>query len=423
MNLLVIGSGGREHAIAKKLKQSQKVETVFCAPGNAGMEKDGIKVLDIAEKNHVELMEFAKTNAIDWTIIGPEIPLFKGLADDFRKQGLKVFGPSKAATLIEASKEFAKELMVKQQIPTADYRAFTHYEEAKKYIDQQGAPIVIKADGLAAGKGVIVAETVEEAQQALKDMMQENKYGKSAETVVIEECLVGEEFSLMAFVNGEKVYPMQISQDHKRLLENDKGPNTGGMGAYSPVPQIADEVVTEAIEKILKPAAKGMVENQTPFIGILYAGVMATKDGPKTIEFNARFGDPETQVVLNRLESDLADVITDLLNDSEPDLKWKGTGFDLGVVVAAKGYPEAYKKGIPISVPDSVDTTLYYAGVKESDKELYSNGGRIYLIEAYGDTIEQAQKKIYTELDKLKNNQLIYRKDIGEKAKNDFVTK
>lgn len=417
MNLFVIGSGGREHALAKKLKQSAKVKTVFCAPGNAGMKKDGIEVIDIDQLEHTQLIKFAKDNNIEWTIIGPEVPLLNGLADDFKDAGLKVFGPSKRAAKIEASKEFAKELMIKKQIPTAKYKSFNQYEKAKRYIDEQGAPIVIKADGLAAGKGVVVAETIEEAQVALTEMMQENKYGKSASTVVIEECLKGEEFSLMAFVNGEKVYPMQISQDHKRLLEQDKGPNTGGMGAYSPVSHISKEIVDESIEKILKPAAQGMVENQTPFTGVLYAGVMVTETGPKTIEFNARFGDPETQVVLNRLESDLAEVITTILNDEEPLLKWKETGVDLGVVVAAKGYPEAYSKGVPLEILDSIEMNIYYAGVKSKGTQLISNGGRVYLLEAYGETVEQAQGKIYNELSKVNDEQFIYRKDIGNKAK------
>ncbi|WP_225743078.1 phosphoribosylamine--glycine ligase [Marinilactibacillus sp. Marseille-P9653] len=417
MNLLVIGSGGREHAIAKKINQSPLSETVYCIPGNAGMKLDGIQIKDLPLDDHDQLIAFAVDQQIEWTIIGPEVPLFDGLADAFYKNGLSVFGPSKAATLIEASKAFAKELMVNQGIPTAAYQVFDEYEKAKAYIQAQGAPIVIKADGLASGKGVIVAETMEEAQKALKEMMQDNKFGESASQVVIEECLVGEEFSLMAFVNGKNIYPMPISQDHKRLLELDKGPNTGGMGAYSPVPHISEETVAEAIKRILKPAAQGLADSQTPFTGILYAGVIATESGPKTIEFNARFGDPETQVVLNRMESDLVEVITDILDEKDPEIKWKTTGVDLGVVVAAKGYPDKYDLDILIEPMESEDTTTYYAGVKEKDGHLYSNGGRIYLLEAYGESIAEAQQKIYNQLNKVNSKKVIYRKDIGDKAK------
>lgn len=417
MNLLVIGSGGREHAIAKKLKQSPLSETVYCIPGNAGMKLDGIQIKDLSLADHEQLIDFVADHQIEWTIIGPEVPLFDGLADEFYKNGLAVFGPSKAATLIEASKAFAKELMVNQGIPTAAYQVFDEYEKAKAYIQTQGAPIVIKADGLASGKGVIVAETMEEAQKALKEMMQDNKFGESASQVVIEEYLIGEEFSLMAFVNGENIYPMPISQDHKRLLELDKGPNTGGMGAYSPVPHISEETVAEAIKMILQPAAQGLADSQTPFTGVLYAGVIATESGPKTIEFNARFGDPETQVVLNRMESDLVEVITDILEEKDPDIKWKTTGVDLGVVVAAKGYPEKYELDILIESMESEDTTIYYAGVKEKDGRLYSNGGRIYLLEAYGESIAEAQQKIYHQLNKVNSSKVVYRKDIGDKGK------
>ncbi|WP_080145772.1 phosphoribosylamine--glycine ligase [Marinilactibacillus piezotolerans] len=417
MKLLVIGSGGREHAIAKKLKKSPKVHSVYCLPGNPGMKRDGIETAAIEQDDHKSLIEFAKNHKVAWTIIGPEVPLFNGLADAFEAEGLKVFGPSQAATQIEASKRFAKQLMTQQRIPTADYQTFTDYETAKAYLAEQGAPIVIKADGLAAGKGVVVAETAAEAQTALKEMMQDNKFGDSSASVVIEECLIGEEFSLMAFVNGDQIYPMPISQDHKRLLEQDKGPNTGGMGAYAPVRHIPEATVDAAIEKILVPAAKGMSAKGAPFKGILYAGIIATDEGPKTIEFNARFGDPETQVVLNRLESDLAEVITSVLEGKEPELKWKQEGIDLGVVVAAKGYPEAYEKEIPLDLTASESVELFFAGVTERNQQLVSNGGRIYLAAAAGETIEAAQSLIYDWLNQNDKQQLIYRKDIGDKAK------
>ncbi|PRY83187.1 phosphoribosylamine--glycine ligase [Alkalibacterium olivapovliticus] len=417
VKLLVIGAGGREHAIAKKLLSSSQVEAVFCAPGNPGMRRDGIQVLPITQDDHEGLITFAKKEKISWTIVGPEVPLFNGIVDDFQSEGLPVFGPSKAATQIEASKEFAKELMVANHIPTANYQAFDTFEEAKEYVLNGPIPIVIKADGLAAGKGVVVAETKDAALSALEDMMLDKKYGTHNARVVIEEYLTGEEFSLMAFVNGEKVYPMVISQDHKRLLEGDKGPNTGGMGAYAPVPHIAESVVKEATERILKPAAEGMVKNGTPFTGILYAGVIATTEGPKTIEFNARFGDPETQVLMNRLESDLAQAITDILEDREPELIWKKDGVSLGVVVAAEGYPEAYNKHIPLALPDTNDKIqLYFSGVTEDESELVSDGGRIYLVEASGDSMEEAQGLVYEALESVDTAGCVYRTDIGHNA-------
>lgn len=417
LTILVIGSGGREHAIAQKLIQSPQVTTVFCAKGNAGMKKDGIQLVDIAEDDHVGLMTFAKENNVDWTFVGPEIPLLNGIVDDFTNAGLQAFGPSKAAAFIEGSKDFAKKIMNKYKIPTAEHQTFSDFVKARDYVIQKGAPIVIKADGLAAGKGVIVAETVEEAVEALKDMLEENKFGLSGAKVVVEEFLEGEEFSLLAFVRKEEVYPMAIAQDHKRSYENDLGPNTGGMGAYSPVPQIADELVEKAIETILKPAAKGMVTEGKAFCGILYAGLIATETGPKVIEFNARFGDPETQVVLQRLESDFAQVVDDLLNGKQPDIKWKQKGYSLGVVVAADGYPNRYRSNSPIPDFSNVENAqVYYAGVKEENEQLISDGGRIYLVEASGNTIEQAQEAVYSALKNVDTTGTFYRKDIGFKA-------
>ena len=311
MKILIIGSGGREHAIARKILNSPKVTEVYCAKGNPGMLSDGIQVVNIAEDDHEGLISYVKEKNIAWTFVGPEIPLLNGIVDDFQAAGLKIFGPNKAAAMIEGSKEFAKKIMVDNAIPTADYEAFTNYEAACAYVKEKGAPIVIKADG----KGVTVAMTLEEALQALKEMMTDHRFGKSGDKVVVEEFLEGQEFSLLAFVRNENVYPMVIAQDHKRAFDEDKGPNTGGMGAYSPVPQIPEEMVDAAVERILKPAASGMMKNDTPFTGILYAGLIATNTGPKVIEFNARFGDPETQVVLPRLTSDLAEIIDDLLNN------------------------------------------------------------------------------------------------------------
>ena len=414
MKVLIIGSGGREHAIAKKMLNSPQVTDVYCAKGNPGMKNDDIQLVDIAEDDHEKLITFAKEHAIDWTFVGPEIPLLNGIVDDFQAAGLKVFGPNKAAAMIEGSKEFAKKIMVDNDIPTADYEAFTDYQTACDYVKEKGAPIVIKADGLAAGKGVTVAMTLDEALQALKEMMTDHRFGESGDKVVVEEFLAGEEFSLLAFVKNEKVYPMVISQDHKRAYDDDQGPNTGGMGAYSPVPQISNEMVENAVEKILKPAATGMMKNDTPFTGILYAGLIATEAGPKVIEFNARFGDPETQVVLPRLASDLAQVIDSLLKDQEPELIWSDQAA-VGVVLAAEGYPNEYQKGMAVpSFDDQV--TVYYAGVTEEQGATKASGGRVLLVEAEADSIEAAQTKVYQALNEADTTGYFYRKDIGAKS-------
>ncbi|MDU6523967.1 phosphoribosylamine--glycine ligase [Enterococcus devriesei] len=415
MKILIIGSGGREHAIARKILDSPQVTAVFCAKGNPGMVQDGIQVVDIAEDDHKMLIAFAKENAIDWTFVGPEIPLLNGIVDDFQQAGLAIFGPNQAAAMIEGSKEFAKKLMVDNQIPTADYAAFTDYQAACDYVTEKGAPIVIKADGLAAGKGVTVAMTLEEALQALKEMMTDHRFGESGDKVVVEEFLAGEEFSLLAFVKNRKVYPMVIAQDHKRAYDNDEGPNTGGMGAYSPVPQISEAMVEKAIAEILQPAADGMVKNGTPFTGILYAGLIATEAGPKVIEFNARFGDPETQVVLPRLTSDLAQIISDFLKDQEPELTWSDQA-SVGVVLAAEGYPNDYQKGMPL--PDFNDqVTVYYAGVTQGTKQMEASGGRVLVVEAEADTIQAAQAQVYQALSKAETAGYFYRNDIGSKAK------
>ncbi|MCD5002456.1 phosphoribosylamine--glycine ligase [Enterococcus saccharolyticus] len=414
MKLLVIGSGGREHAIAKKLLMDKAVTKVYCAKGNPGMIADGIEIVAIEEENHQALIQFAKEEQIDWTFVGPEVPLLNGIVDDFQAEGLKIFGPNRAAAMIEGSKEFAKELMVANYIPTAEYRSFEDFELAKQYVLAKGAPIVIKADGLAAGKGVVVAETEAIAIAALKDMLEENRFGESGAKVVIEEFLAGEEFSLLAFVKDENVYPMVIAQDHKRAFDGDKGPNTGGMGAYSPVPQIPETMVKQAVSQVLRPAAQGMVSRGTPFTGILYAGLIATADGPKVIEFNARFGDPETQVVLPRLESSLAEIITALLVNEEPEIRWNARA-TLGVVVAAEGYPNEYKKDVVLPIIENDEVNVYYAGVKQ-EEVLVSSGGRVFLVQSEGETIKEAQEKVYRTLAEHSLEELFYRTDIGDKA-------
>lgn len=416
MKILVIGNGGREHAICQKLLEDEQVTEVFCAKGNPGMEKDGVTLVDIAEDDHAALIRFVKAHQIDWTFVGPEIPLLNGIVDDFQTAGLKIFGPTQKAAMIEGSKDFAKRLMVDYQIPTAEYQTFSDFKAAKAYVLAKGAPIVIKADGLAAGKGVVVAQSVEEAISALEEMLLNHKFGASSAQVVIEEFLAGEEFSLLSFVNGSEVYPMVIAQDHKRIFDGDKGPNTGGMGAYSPVPQIPDDMVAQAIEQIVQRAADGMVDRQTPFTGILYAGLIATNAGPKVIEFNARFGDPETQVVLPRLQSSLAQIIDDLLNQRKPTIDWYEFA-TLGVVVAAPGYPGDYQK--ELDLPELKDTTthkIYYAGVNKKNDHLQSDGGRVFLVTAKGCDLAEAQKNAYTYLKSHQLSDFYYRNDIGFKA-------
>jgi phosphoribosylamine--glycine ligase len=416
MNVLIVGRGGREHAIAWKVSESPLVENVFVAPGNPGMA-DIATLVSIDENNHDSLVSFAKGNNVQLTIIGPEGPLVNGIVDRFQEEQLAVFGPRQNAAIIEGSKGFAKDLMRKYDIPTSAYETFTQYEEAKAYIEKVGAPIVIKADGLAAGKGVVVAMSVEEALSAIESMMIEGQFGKASNQIVIEEYLEGEEFSLMAFVNEDKVYPMVIAQDHKRAFDGDKGPNTGGMGAYSPVPQISEEVVEDAIQTVLLPTAQGMLAEGTPFTGVLYAGLMLTAGGPKVIEFNARFGDPETQVVLSRLESDLVQVLLDILAGEDPTIQWSDKAV-VGVVVASKGYPESYEKGHPIVGIEDIrkEARVFHAGTALHEGQIVTDGGRVLLVASSGKSIQEAQDDVYRELQNLRSDQLFYRKDIANKA-------
>ena len=416
MKVLIIGQGGREHALVWKAVKSNLVDEVFVAPGNDGMNDLATRV-SISESDTQGLLEFAKEKNIDLTIVGPEIPLLNGVVNEFEAAGLKIFGPTKEAALIEGSKNFAKELMVKYDIPTADYQTFTSLDDAKAYVEEKGAPIVIKADGLAAGKGVTVAETVDVAIESLTEMLEGGKFGDASQSVVVEEFLAGEEFSLMAFVKGEKVYPMVIAQDHKRAYDNDEGPNTGGMGAYSPVPQISEQVVETAIETILKPAAKALVSEGRSFTGILYAGLILTTAGPKVIEFNARFGDPETQVVLPRLESDLVESLLAILDDKPVELAWSQKAV-LGVVLASKGYPNEYEKGLPIGslTATNEEAVIFHAGTKKVEDQFVNNGGRVLVVSGFGETILDAQKQAYELVEKVAAPALFYRTDIGYKA-------
>ncbi|MDV2582626.1 phosphoribosylamine--glycine ligase [Alkalibacillus haloalkaliphilus] len=416
MKVLVVGRGGREHVLAWKLSQSERVEQVVVAPGNDGMT-DVAHVEPIEEHQHEQLIGFAKSNQIDLTIIGPEAPLMDGIVNKFQEEGLQVFGPTAEAAFIEGSKDFAKTIMQDYNIPTAKHKTFEDPHAAKAYIQQQGAPIVIKADGLAAGKGVTVAMSVQEAEQAVDLMLEDAQFGEAGSRVVIEEFLEGEEFSLMAFVNGPNVYPMVSSQDHKRAFDQDQGPNTGGMGAYSPVPQISQSVYEQAIQEILKPTAQALVDHNRSFTGILYAGLIATIDGPKVIEFNARFGDPEAQVILPRLQSDLVEVIENVLNEKPVELNWSQDSV-VGVVLASEGYPGSYEKGKPIKGLEelSPQALTFHAGSKYEDKYWQTNGGRVLLVSAKGNTIAQAKDRVYEEMSKLDSKDVFYRKDIANKA-------
>lgn len=414
MKILVIGSGGREHAIVKQFNASPSVDKVFVAPGNAGMVNDA-QIIPIDSMAFEELAQFAIENEIDLTFVGPEQPLVAGIVDHFTKHNLRIFGPNKAAAQLEGSKSFAKELMKKYNIPTASYETFTEVDKAKAYIEKLGAPIVIKADGLAAGKGVVVAMSVHEANTAVEDMIGNQLFGESSSSVVIEEFLVGEEISYMSFVHNGQIYPMVISQDHKRAYDGDKGPNTGGMGAYSPVPQIASEVVELAYNTVVVPTVKAMEQEGTPFTGILYAGLIITDDGPKVIEFNARFGDPETQVVLPRMTSDFGLFITALMDEKPFELEWSDAEM-LGVVIASAGYPSDVQKGAQLpnlAVLEEAGLHVFHAGTKAGTEGFIANGGRVILVVGSESTLKEAQQKVYIGLSKLEWEGLFFRKDIG----------
>ena len=419
MKVLVVGSGAREHAIATAFLNSKSVSEVTVAPGNPGMIKSGIKVEAISESDHNALIEFVKNNNYDFAFIGPEVPLIEGIVDDFKSHGLLAFGPNKAAAQIEGSKDFAKQLMQRHNIPTASYRTFSELNPAEEYVKKHGAPIVIKADGLAAGKGVTVATSVDQALNALNEIFVDNRFGKAGAKVVIEEFLDGEEFSLMSFVNGTDFWVMPISQDHKRAHDGDTGPNTGGMGAYSPVPQISEDVVKQAIIQIVRPTVEALSSEGMPFTGVLYAGLINTAQGAKVIEFNARFGDPETEVVLPRLTSDFGEAIFNILTGKKPTFTWAKNGVTLGVVLASKGYPGKLVTGTPlpqISL-NSSDQHVYYSGVKlDENNNLVTSSGRVALLQVNGKDVKDAQSKAYSILDNIDFSNMFYRHDIASKA-------
>ncbi len=409
MKVLVIGSGGREHAIVDALTRSPQVEKIFAAPGNAGMAAQA-ECVAIRETEIEKLAAFAKENGVELTVVGPEVALAAGVADCFKAEGLRIFGPSKAAARIESSKEFAKELMAKYNIPTAGFKAFTDYAEAKAYVESRPLPAVLKYDGLAAGKGVVIAQTMEEADEALKDMLLDTKFGQGK--VVVEDFLTGPEFSFMCFVSGEKVWPMQLAQDHKRAYDGDKGPNTGGMGAYSPLPFVTKEDEEFALNEILKPVAAAMVKEGCPFEGVLYGGLMKTPDGVKVIEFNARFGDPETEVVLPRLKSDIVDIFCAVADHSDTELEWHDF-MTLGIVLASKGYPGDYKKGVEIGGLNEVEGTLYHMGTKVEGEKILTNGGRVLFVVGKGATLDEARRNALKDVERVQCDNLFHRTDIG----------
>jgi len=422
MNVLVIGSGGREHALAFKAAQSAKVEKVFVAPGNAGtalepkLENVAIGVEDIAA-----LVSFAKENNVELTIVGPEAPLVIGVVDKFREEGLAIFGPTAAAAQLEGSKSFTKDFLARHKIPTADYQTFEQIDPALAYLKEKGAPIVVKADGLAAGKGVIVAMTEQEAEDAIRDMLAGNAFGDAGSRVVIEEFLEGEEASFIVMVDGENVLPFATSQDHKRAYNEDKGPNTGGMGAYSPAPVVTAEIHQRIMDEVIYPTVKGMSDEGHPYTGFLYAGLMITADGtPKVIEYNCRFGDPETQPIMLRLQSDLVELIeaANRVELDKTDIQFDSRAA-VGVVLAAAGYPGSYPKGDAISglrVDYAEGTKVFHAGTKQDGDNVVTAGGRVLCATALGNTVTEAQQNAYKLVDEINWDGVEFRTDIAYRA-------
>ena len=423
MNVLVVGQGGREHALAWKLSQSPKVTEVFCAPGNAGTAND-VTNIDISSDDIPGLLKFAQEHEIGLTVVGPEAPLVAGIVDEFEAAGLKVFGPSGEAAQLEGSKAFCKEVMRAAKVPTADYRAFSDAQSALDYINSlDPQPIVVKADGLAAGKGVFVCDSLHDAREAIQTIMVDDQFGEAGSRVVIEELLLGEETSILAIVDGTTIVPLETSQDHKRANDGDEGPNTGGMGAYSPAPLVTPDLMDEIIESILIPTVHSMKQKGVPFRGVLYAGLMLTNQGPKVLEYNVRFGDPEAQPVLSRLKSDLFEILyaaaSGKLKDID-DLEWDARP-SVCVVMAADGYPASYPKGDEISGIDEADalesTKVFHAGTTLSQGKVLTNGGRVLGVTALGESISQAKLNAYKAVKCIRWSGAWCRKDISDKAR------
>lgn len=422
MNVLVIGSGGREHALAWKAAQSSKVETIFVAPGNAGTAREPkLENIDIDVSDIQSLINFAKDNDIHLTIVGPEAPLVIGLVDAFNAAGLRCFGPTQGAAQLEGSKAFTKDFLARHNIPTGGYQNFTEIDPALAYIREQGAPIVIKADGLAAGKGVIVAMTEAEAEEAVRDMLAGNAFGEAGHRVVIEEFLEGEEASFICMVDGTHILPMATSQDHKRVGEGDTGPNTGGMGAYSPAPVVTPRIHDLIMSEVIEPTVKGMADEGNPYVGFLYAGLMIAEDGsPKVIEYNCRFGDPETQPIMMRLQSDIIDLCDTALdgNLDNAEAIWD-TRAAVGIVLAAGGYPGGYDKGSIIKGLDGVDSDdakIFHAGTTQQGDDVVTNGGRVLCATALGHSVSEAQHQAYELSKKIHWDDMFCRSDIGYRA-------
>ena len=422
MNILVIGGGGREHALAWKAAQSKGVKTVFVAPGNAGTAiEDKLQNIDINAEDIDALKKFALQNDVALTIVGPEAPLVNGVVDTFQAAGLKAFGPTRGAAQLEGSKAFTKDFLARHKIPTAAYGNFTDEAEAISYIKQHGAPIVIKADGLAAGKGVILAQTEDEAIHAVKDMLSGNSFGDAGARVVIEEFLVGEEASFICMIDGKNILPMATSQDHKARNEGDTGPNTGGMGAYSPAPVVTNEIHQRVVDEVIRPTVDGMAKEGHPFTGFLYAGLMIDSEGKsKVLEYNVRFGDPETQPIMMRLQSDLVELCLAAVDGKldQHTTQWDSQ-FALGVVLAAGGYPASYNKGDEITGLDGLDsktTKVFHAGTALVDGKVVTQGGRVLCACGMGNTVAEAQKSAYKIVNKIHWDNVYYRKDIGFKA-------
>jgi phosphoribosylamine--glycine ligase len=418
MNVLVIGSGGREHAIVWKLRQSPKLNKLYALPGNPGTAGLAENVNPISVDDHAAIVAFCQDKRINLVIVGPEAPLAAGLADALTKDGIPCFGPKQAAAQIESSKVFAKDFMRRHDIPTADFSSFRRMEEAVHYLEALNSPIVIKASGLAAGKGVILPETLVEAKAALKSILIEKAFGEAGDEVVIEERLTGPEVSLMAFTDGTTIVPMLPVQDHKRLLDGDLGPNTGGMGAYVPAPIFTPEMVDEAMERILKPTMKGLQEEGAPFVGVLYAGLMLTPKGMRVLEFNCRFGDPETQVLLPLLETDLLEIAKACVNGTlaDIDIQWKNSAA-ICVVLASKGYPEKVESGKTVFMGIlPKDLVCFHAGTKHESGDLITSGGRVFGLTAWADDIGTAIHKVYSNIEKVCFEGMQYRKDIAHRA-------
>lgn len=422
MRILLIGGGGREHALAWKLSQSPKVEKLYAAPGNPGIAL--LKNCECINLNIDDLegvADFAEEKSIDLTVVGPEAPLVVGLADVFKRRGLPVFGPSKAAAQLEGSKAFSKELMAKYNIPTAFFKICEDIETAKAYVEEKGAPIVVKADGLAAGKGVVVAMTKQEALDAIDEMMADHKFGNAGARLVLEEYMDGEEASLLAFTDGKTVVPMISAQDHKRVFDGDEGPNTGGMGTYAPAPVMTDVLRLKAVEHVLKPVVEAMAKEGMPYQGCLYAGLMIKGDSVKVVEFNCRFGDPETQVVLPLLNSDLAEIMLACATGTldQVDVEWSDKAA-VCVVMASGGYPESYEKGKEFTgleaAAEDVDVVVFHAGTKADGEKILTNGGRVLGVTAVDNSIKEARDRAYAAVEKIKFDKVFYRKDIAWRA-------